>query len=149
MSPSSENLIIMQEMGWNHRYLMTRLRLQVVYLWRHVSSTAPPFILWWSNLEILLGPLHRSSPFTGELRCQAIQMEHSPYIAERTQNAVYIVRCLWLELGSDMEREGEGVVGCYWTWLSWRILQWASRIVEVKRKWSWGGGLLQYIEVSR
>jgi hypothetical protein len=22
-------------------------------------------------------------------------MEHGPYIAERTQNAVYIVRCLW------------------------------------------------------
>jgi hypothetical protein len=40
-------------------------------------------------------PLHRGSPFIGELRCQAIQMEHSPYIAERTQNAVYIVRCLW------------------------------------------------------
>jgi hypothetical protein len=38
---------------------MTRLILQVVYLWRHVSSTAPPFILWWSNLEILFGPLHR------------------------------------------------------------------------------------------
>jgi hypothetical protein len=54
---------------------MTRLSLQVVYLWRHVSS----------NLEILFGPLHRSSPFIGEPRCQAIQMEHSPYIAERTQ----------------------------------------------------------------
>jgi hypothetical protein len=79
---------------WAHRYLMTRLSLQVVYLWRHVSSTAPPFILWWSDLDILFGPLHRSSPFIGELRCQAIQMEHGPYIAERTQNAVFIVRCL-------------------------------------------------------
>jgi hypothetical protein len=48
---------------------------------------------WWSNLEILFGPLHRSSPFIGELRCQAIQMEHGRYIAERTQNAVNIVRC--------------------------------------------------------
>jgi hypothetical protein len=48
---------------------MTRLSLQVVYLWRHVSSTAP-------NLELLFRPLHRNSPFTGELRCQAIQMEH-------------------------------------------------------------------------
>jgi hypothetical protein len=53
---------------------MTRLILQVVYLWRYVSSTAPPFILWWPNFEILLGPLHRSSPFIGELRCQALQM---------------------------------------------------------------------------
>jgi hypothetical protein len=59
-----------------HGYLMTRCSLQVVYLWRHVSSTAPPFILWWSNLELLFGPLHHSSPFIGELRCQAIQMEH-------------------------------------------------------------------------
>jgi hypothetical protein len=73
---------------------MTRLSLEVIYLCRHVSSTAPPFILWWTNLEILFGPLHRSSPFIGELRCQAIQMEDGPYIAERTQNAVFIVRCL-------------------------------------------------------
>jgi hypothetical protein len=36
---------------------------------------------------MLFGPLHRSSPFMGELRCQAIQMEHGPYIAERTQKA--------------------------------------------------------------
>jgi hypothetical protein len=69
--------------------------LEVVYLWRHVSSTAPPLILWWSNLETLFGTLHRSSPFIGELRCQAIQMEHGPNIAETTPKAVYIVRCLW------------------------------------------------------
>jgi hypothetical protein len=69
---------------------MTWLSLQVVYLWRHVPSTAPPFILSWSNLEKLFGPLHRSSPFIGELRCQAIQMEHGPYIAERAQKAVYV-----------------------------------------------------------
>jgi hypothetical protein len=77
---------------------MTRLSLQVVYLWRHVSS--PPFILWWSNLEIQFAFLHRSSPFTEELRCQAIQMEHGPHIAERTQKAVYIVRCLWVAVMS-------------------------------------------------
>jgi hypothetical protein len=46
-------------------------------------------------IEILFGPLHRSSPFIGELRCQALQTEHGPYIAERTQKAVYILRCLW------------------------------------------------------
>jgi hypothetical protein len=48
-----------------------------------VMSTAPPLILWWSNLEILFDPLHRSSPFIGELRCQAIQKEHGLYIVER------------------------------------------------------------------
>jgi hypothetical protein len=80
---------------WTHRYLMSRLSLQVFYLWRHVLSTAPPFILWWSNFEILFAPLHRSSPFIGGLRCQAIQTEHGLYnIAERTKKAVYIVRCL-------------------------------------------------------
>jgi hypothetical protein len=57
---------------------MSRLSLQVFYLWLHVFA-----------------PLHRSSPFIGGLRCQAIQTEHGPYIAERTQKAVYIVRCLW------------------------------------------------------
>jgi hypothetical protein len=80
--------------GLGHRCLMSRLSLQVFYLWRHVLTQAPPFILWWSNLEILFGPLHRSSPSIGELRCQAIQTELGPYIAERTQKAVYIVRCL-------------------------------------------------------
>jgi hypothetical protein len=55
-------------------------------------------VLWWSNLEILFAPLHRSSPFTGGLRCQAIQTEHGPYIAERIQKAVYIVICLWTTL---------------------------------------------------
>jgi membrane protein YdbS with pleckstrin-like domain len=54
------------------------------------------YSIWWSNLEILVGPLHRSSTFIGELRCQAIQTEHGPYITERTQKAVYIVICLWL-----------------------------------------------------
>jgi hypothetical protein len=34
----------------------------------------------------------------GELRGQAIQMEHGPYIAEITQKAVYIVRCLCMSL---------------------------------------------------
>jgi hypothetical protein len=60
-----------------HRYLIPRLSLKVVYLWHHVSSTAPPFILWWWNLETLFAPLNRSSPFIAELRCQAIQMEHA------------------------------------------------------------------------
>jgi hypothetical protein len=41
-------------------------------------------------------PLHRSSTFIGGLRCQAIQTERVPCIAERTQKAVYIVICLWV-----------------------------------------------------
>jgi hypothetical protein len=72
---------------------MSRLSFQVFYLWHHVLST---FILWWPNLEILFAPLHRSSPFIGGLLCQAIQMEHGPYIAERTpKSRLYIVRYLW------------------------------------------------------
>jgi hypothetical protein len=35
-----------------------------------------------------------TSPFIGELRCQSIQTEHGPYLADRTQKAVYIVSCL-------------------------------------------------------
>jgi hypothetical protein len=78
-----------------HRNLMSRLSVHVFYLWHHVLSIAPPFIIWWSNWEILFAPLHRSSPFIRELRCQAIQTEHGPYMTERTLKAVYIVRCLW------------------------------------------------------
>jgi hypothetical protein len=44
---------------------------------------------------VLFAPLDRSSPFIKELRCQAIQTEHGPFTAERTQKAVYIVRFLW------------------------------------------------------
>jgi hypothetical protein len=74
-----------------HRYLIPRLSLKVVYLWRHVSSAAPPFILWWWNLEILLGLLNRSSPFIGELRCQAIQIEHAliQYSSENPKRSLY------------------------------------------------------------
>jgi hypothetical protein len=50
--------------------------------WTYKSSTCDVMyrrqrrhLLWW-NLEILFGPLYRSSPFIGELRCRAIQMEH-------------------------------------------------------------------------
>jgi hypothetical protein len=43
-------------------------------------------------------PPHCSSPFIRELRCQAIQMEHGPYIAERTQKAVYIKICLCMHV---------------------------------------------------
>jgi hypothetical protein len=92
------NIYSILETGSQHIYLMSRLSLQVFYLWHLVLSTAPPFILWWSNLEILFAPLHRSSPFIGGLRCQAIETEHGPYIAERTQHAIYI---LWDIYGSQ------------------------------------------------
>jgi hypothetical protein len=64
--------------------------------------------LWWSNLEILIVPLHRNSPFIGELRCQTIHMEHGlEYIAERTQNAVYIVRYLWAEQAESFREDSK------------------------------------------
>jgi hypothetical protein len=59
------------------------------------------FLLWWSNLEILFSPLHRSFPFIGGLRCQAIETEHGPYIAERTpKSSLYcemsmVAICVW------------------------------------------------------
>jgi hypothetical protein len=68
-----------------HRYLMGRLPLQGFYLWRHVLSKAPPFILWWPNLETLFVPLHRSFYFIGGLRCLPIQKENSLYIAEEPE----------------------------------------------------------------
>jgi hypothetical protein len=61
----------MVRMPCTHRYLMSRLSLHVFYLWRHVLLTASPFILWWSNLEILpICPpppqlsLHRRAPLS-------------------------------------------------------------------------------------
>jgi hypothetical protein len=46
--------------------LWGRLHLHDFYLWRHVVSTAPPFILWWWKFEILFDPLHRSSSIGGQ-----------------------------------------------------------------------------------
>jgi hypothetical protein len=72
--------------------------------WAYKSSTCDVCIVDSAAIYIMLvkfrntfGPLHRSSPFIGERLCQAIQMEHGLIcIAERTQNAVYIVRYLYL-----------------------------------------------------
>jgi hypothetical protein len=52
------------DVRWHHRYPMGGLPLLVFYLWRHVLSTAPPFILWWWKFEILFDPLPYSSPFS-------------------------------------------------------------------------------------
>jgi hypothetical protein len=96
----------------------SRLSLKVVYLWRHVSSTAPPFILWWSNLKILFGPLHRSSPFIGELRCQAIQMEHI-YRRENPKSSLYCEMSMLLP---------------HWS-LKQLGVKWSPHLAEVRQNW--------------
>jgi hypothetical protein len=90
------NNVLQYNLWSNHRYLVSRFTLQDFFLCRHELSSAPPFILWWPNLEILHVPHHRSY-FIGGLRCQPIYKEHSLYIAERTRKAVTIVRCLWVK----------------------------------------------------
>jgi hypothetical protein len=42
-----------------------------------------------------MAPPPQLSLHIGELRFQSIRTEHGPYIAKRTQKAVYIVSCLW------------------------------------------------------
>jgi hypothetical protein len=55
-----------------------------------IVDSAAIYKKWWSNLEILFGPLHCSSPFIGELRCQAIQTEHGPlYSRENPKSSLY------------------------------------------------------------
>jgi hypothetical protein len=83
---------------------MSRLSLQVFYLWRHVLSTAIYNMVAKYRNTVLFAPLHRSSLFIGGLRCQAIQTEHGPYIVERTHKAVYIVRCLCLSPKLEIPR---------------------------------------------
>jgi hypothetical protein len=48
------------------------------------------YILWWSNLEILVVPLHRSFYFTGGLRRLPIQMEHSLYILYHKEPEIHV-----------------------------------------------------------
>jgi hypothetical protein len=85
-------------MGVNHRYLMTRLSLQVFYLWRHVSSTAPPLILWWSNLEILFFPLHRSSSFIESCAVKQFKWNTDVYSRENPKNSLYCEKPMGLML---------------------------------------------------
>jgi hypothetical protein len=89
--------MIHQAAGGRHRYLMTRLSLKVVYLWRHVSSTAPPFILWWWNLEILFAPL----PPQLSLHRRAALSSYSN------------VRCLWRGV-AGFESGDCGIVRLIW-----------------------------------
>jgi hypothetical protein len=128
---------------------MSRLSLQVFYLWRHVLSTAPPFIIWWSNLEILFAPLHCSAPFIGTLRCQSTQTEHGPYIAEWIQKAVYIVICLWISTRTMEATHWTGFaaqicfcfclaggIKCknssFWFHRIWRVERWVSFVVRIR-----------------
>jgi hypothetical protein len=120
-----------------HRYLIPRLSLKVVYLWRHVSSTAPPFILWWWNLETLFVPLNRSSPFIGELRCQAIQMEHAliKYSREDPKRSLYCemsVDHIWALPVVDPSRyiSGDSMSSLLWFWHADNIL-----LSNVERWW--------------
>jgi hypothetical protein len=96
---------------------MTRLSLKVVYLWRHVSSTAPPIILWWWNLEILFAPLNRSSPFIGELRCQAVQMEHALilYSREDPKGSLYCEMSV-VKFYLELSRDSTGWMEPLWFW---------------------------------
>jgi hypothetical protein len=72
----------------HHRYLMSRLSLQVFYLWRHVycRHSAAIYIMVVKFRHTICPPPPQLSPFIGGLRCQAILTEHGPYIAERSQN---------------------------------------------------------------
>jgi hypothetical protein len=79
------NIIIMFS---DHRYIMGRLPLNGFYLWRHVLSTAPPFILWWWKFEILFEPLPHSSSFLWGQRWQPIQMGHSLHMRGRDEGGL-------------------------------------------------------------
>jgi hypothetical protein len=84
------------------------LSLKVVYLWRHVSSTAPPFILWWSNLEILFGPLHRRSPFIGESTVKQFKWNTVLYSRENPKRSLHILWdvcvCDWCFKNKDVRQ---------------------------------------------
>jgi hypothetical protein len=73
-----------------------------------IVDTAPPFILWWSKLEILFGPPPpHSSPFIDELRCQAIQTEHGPYIQysrENPKSSLYCEMSIWFTTVCQLAR---------------------------------------------
>jgi hypothetical protein len=89
----------------DHRYLMSRWSLQVFYLWRHVLSTAPPFVLWWSNLEILFAPpppqlsLHRKTELSSNSnRTRSVYSRKNP----KKQSI------LWNAYGLDIRRAKPG-----------------------------------------
>jgi hypothetical protein len=67
--------------GKNHRYryLMSRLSLQsLLPVMLCIVDSAAIYIMVVKFINTI-SPLHRSSPFIGGLRCQAILTEHGPY----------------------------------------------------------------------
>jgi hypothetical protein len=78
-----------------------------------VNSAAIYFMVVKFRITICPPP-RRSSPVIGGLRYQAIQTEHGPYIAERTQKAVYIVRCLCLIYVHQYIKEVYNVLQYLW-----------------------------------
>jgi hypothetical protein len=53
-------------------------------MYRRHSAALYIMVVKFRNTTVF-GPLHSSSPIIGGLRCQAIQTEHGPYIAERSK----------------------------------------------------------------
>jgi hypothetical protein len=62
-----------------------------------IGDSAAIYIIVVKFRNTICPPPPQLSPFIGELRCQDIQTEDGLYIAERTQKAVFIVRCLWMK----------------------------------------------------
>jgi hypothetical protein len=65
--------------------------LQVFYMWRQIMSTAPPFLLWWPNLEILFCP---PPPQFLRHRRAALSNNSKGTQSVNTRKVVYNVRCM-------------------------------------------------------
>jgi hypothetical protein len=86
---------------------MSRLRLQGFYLWRHVLSTASPFISGsWKFRKTMCPPPPQLLLHIGWLLCRPIFQKgtQSVYITERTRKVVYCICliCLWAVLESSV-----------------------------------------------
>jgi hypothetical protein len=95
---------------YDHRYLMSRLSLQVFYLWRImycIVDSAAIYIMVVIFRNNICSPSHRSSPFLGGLRCQSIQTEHSPYTYSRKnpKSSLYCEMSMGLWCMSTMETQ--------------------------------------------
>jgi hypothetical protein len=104
----------------SHRYLMSRLSLQVFYLWRHVLSTQRRHLYYGGQIyKYYLPPSTAVLPSYTRAALSSNSNGTRSVYNRKTQKAVYIVICLWA---------------------------WPSQIKNECAK-GWGGGMLMGTEL--
>jgi hypothetical protein len=107
-----------------HRYLMTRLSLQVVYLWRHVLSTAPAIYIMVVKFRNTIWPpppqlsLHRKAALSNNSNGTRSYM----YSRENPKRSLYCEMSVGIEGGGGQE-QGTQLLGIEISKTCWMLVR--------------------------